>query len=225
MAGEWRGRACAWAWPAAHVAAWGLGLAGACATLDVGVLFAWHPALLSVGYLLAMAQATLAARRMREGRARAAVLRRHAWMQLAALCLVAAGMAAVALHKSRGGRAHLRSLHALVGAAAALATAAQAAGGVALYWGRRRLLRALGTARVVRLARLHGQAAAACHALVLAAFLLALRTGYAAARWSLALRVALAAALVAWAALTLFARPPPPASTARRTRPPPALPV
>ena len=85
-----------------------------------GSLFAWHPALMTVGCLGAAVEAALAARRARPleaGPARVAALWVHARWAAAALACMAVGMAAIVANKVRAGKPHLASLHARVGAA------------------------------------------------------------------------------------------------------------
>ena len=71
------------------------------AALYNGTLFAWHPILMSLGFLGAMAEGVLTAVKFRrlEGPPRAAAIQRHFWIQLLAVTAVAGGFWAIYQNK------------------------------------------------------------------------------------------------------------------------------
>ncbi len=66
-----------------------------------GTLFSWHPILMALGFLGAMAEGVLAAVKFRrlEGPPRAAAIQRHFWIQLLAVTAVAGGFWAIYQNK------------------------------------------------------------------------------------------------------------------------------
>lgn len=93
-------------------------LLGCLPALWRGVLFAWHPALMSVGFLSFMTEGLITARELRptEGAVRVARLWHHAKIQCAAALCVLLGFYAIWENKRRNGKAHLTSLHGKLGA-------------------------------------------------------------------------------------------------------------
>lgn len=66
-----------------------------------GTLFAWHPILMSLGFLGIMSEGVLTALKFRrlEGPPRAAAIQRHFWIQLLAVTAVAGGFWAIYQNK------------------------------------------------------------------------------------------------------------------------------
>jgi Eukaryotic cytochrome b561 len=80
-----------------------------CATLIIAVLpgvyardlFAWHPLLMTLGFLGFLREGVLAAHRFRtlEGAPRGTAIANHAWVQIAGLVCIAAGFATIYANK------------------------------------------------------------------------------------------------------------------------------
>lgn len=66
-----------------------------------GTLFAWHPILMSIGFLGAMAEGAITALKFRglEGPPRAAAIMTHFWIQLLAVAAVSGGFWAIYQNK------------------------------------------------------------------------------------------------------------------------------
>ncbi|KAK2075833.1 hypothetical protein QBZ16_001574 [Prototheca wickerhamii] len=75
-----------------------------------GVLFAWHPVLMSVGFLGLMTEGLLAAVRFRplDGQARTSAIFHHAYLQIVSIT-------SIYKNKNRLGKEHFASLHAKTG--------------------------------------------------------------------------------------------------------------
>lgn len=82
-----------------------------------GVLFAWHPTFMSVGYLIFMCEGISLAYRARDvdGSLRVGLLSKHLWTQVAAIVCVSLGFAAIYINKNIHGKSHFTSLHGKMG--------------------------------------------------------------------------------------------------------------
>lgn len=82
-------------------------VASICAALFNGTLFAYHPTLMSLGYLAAMSEGVLTAVKFRrlEGSQRGTAIQRHFYIQLVAV--LAAAAAFTAIYRNKVGRCDL----------------------------------------------------------------------------------------------------------------------
>mmetsp|Transcript_11039 Transcript_11039/g.33104 ORF Transcript_11039/g.33104 Transcript_11039/m.33104 type:complete len:226 (-) Transcript_11039:49-726(-) len=97
-----------------------------------GTLFAWHPILMSLGFLGIMSEGVLTALKFRrlEGPPRAAAIQRHFWIQLLAVTAVAGGFWAIYQNKVIHGKAHFKTTHGKFGLATVVLSAVAPLGGV-----------------------------------------------------------------------------------------------
>jgi len=93
----------------------------ACCLFD-GSLFAWHPALMSVGYIIFMSEGVLSAVMFRtlDGPERVSAIWSHALLQARAMVCIVAGFVVIYRNKVVNGRSHFLSTHAQVGLATML---------------------------------------------------------------------------------------------------------
>lgn len=82
-----------------------------------GILFAWHPIFMSIGYLIFMCEGISIAYRARDvdGNSRVGLLSKHFWTQVAAIVCVSLGFAAIYINKHIHGKSHFTSLHGKMG--------------------------------------------------------------------------------------------------------------
>ncbi|PNH10254.1 hypothetical protein TSOC_003067 [Tetrabaena socialis] len=93
-------------------------------TLFDNTLFGWHPALMSIGYIVFMAEGLIAAIHFRhiDGLERVKAIWSHALLQLRALFCILLGFGVVYRNKILHGKPHFMSLHAKFGLATLVLT-------------------------------------------------------------------------------------------------------
>lgn len=98
-------------------------------------LFAWHPILMSIGYLGFMCEGIAVALRARDvdGNARVSRLMSHMWVQLSSIFCASLGFAAIYVNKTMHGKNHFTSLHGKLGLIAYLMSLAVAALGISSF--------------------------------------------------------------------------------------------
>lgn len=82
-----------------------------------GVLFAWHPICMSIGYLGLMCEgiSTACSARETDGVVRVQALWSHMWLQTSSTILTSLGFAAIYVNKTIHGKSHFTSLHGKLG--------------------------------------------------------------------------------------------------------------
>lgn len=97
-----------------------------------GTLFAWHPILMSIGFLGAMGEGAITALKFRavEGPPRASAIMQHFWMQLLAVAAVSGGFWAIYQNKVNNGKSHFKTTHGKFGLVTIILTAAAPLGGI-----------------------------------------------------------------------------------------------
>lgn len=103
-----------------------------------GDLFAFHPLLMSIGFLGFMCEGILAAYRLRptEGSQRVSALANHMWIQVAAIVCISLGFLTIYINKNMHAKHHFTSLHGKVGLVNTLAATviAPALGAASFKW-------------------------------------------------------------------------------------------
>lgn len=97
-----------------------------------GTLFAWHPTLMTIGFLGAMAEGAITALKFRalEGPPRAAAIMQHFWIQLLAVTAVSGGFWAIYQNKMNNGKDHFRTTHGKFGVITVIVTMVAPLGGI-----------------------------------------------------------------------------------------------